>query len=90
MLGDRLLNILIVVFIGTYLLGWLILLLSILLQKILPKHEEKIEAILQKIGNICSFIMKYSAIIGIVLFVVRILGEWLGWFKVANPPVIND
>jgi hypothetical protein len=56
----------------------------------IPKQEKKLESIFQKIANVCSLVMKYSGIIIIVLLAVRLLGEWLGWIKIDNPPVIDE
>jgi len=81
-LGDKIVSWLMYIFVSFWGLGWILLLLIMLIQKIFPKLENKSEKILKTLGNIIGKIMKYSLIAVGVLLLIQLMGivaKWLGW-----------
>jgi len=81
MLGDRLLTIAIIIFAITWIVGWFILIVITILQKVLPRKEESLEQILQKIAKYLEPTQKYSLLFATALFAIYLLAKWLGWVK---------
>jgi len=78
-LGDNLLWIVITIFCSVIIFGWLILLVTIFLQWLFPKFEDRIEMFLQLISNPLGIIQKYSIWGALILFLIRLFAGWLGW-----------
>ncbi|NLD50439.1 MAG: hypothetical protein GX660_25135 [Clostridiaceae bacterium] len=80
-LVDKIISLLLYIFGATWVLGWIILLLIMLNEKLFPKYEQKLEETLDKFSNILSPIMHGSLIAVGILFLIYILSNWLGWTK---------
>lgn len=78
-LGDTIFWVAIVILAGTIVLGWIVLLTVMLLQLILPKHNDKLEIFLQFATKPLGQIQKYSIYAALILFAVRLIAGWLGW-----------
>ena len=79
--GDKLFDFLVVFIASLWVLGWVILLIVSIIQKINPKLDTKTEQFLQSSMKIIAPIQKYSLIMLLFLFCVRILAGWFGWAK---------
>ena len=78
-MGDTLFNVACIVLVSTFIVGWILLIAVMLAQKLFPAIEAKAENFLQKISKPIGQIQKYSFIIMIVLFLLRLLAGLLGW-----------
>lgn len=78
-LGDRVINILIIAFASTFVLGWIFLLTIMLLEWIFPKIEYELEHFLKRISKPLSYVLKYTIIGAIVLSLIKQISYWLGW-----------
>jgi hypothetical protein len=80
-LGDKIIQLLMSIFAVSWGLGWVILLLIMLFEKLFPNFERKGESFLKIIGKFLSPIMKYSLIAVGILILIQLLATWLGWTK---------
>jgi len=64
--------------------GWVWVLISILIQKIFPKAEPKVEKISQVVVNIIGPIQKYSLIALIVIFALGLLARLLNFLFISE------
>jgi hypothetical protein len=79
--GDKLFDFLVVFTASLWVLGWVILLVVTIIQKVNPKLDAKTEQFLQNSMKFIALIQKYSLIMIIFLFCVRLLAGWFGWAK---------
>ncbi len=78
-LGDKLIDIAVFLIVISFVVGWVILLASLALEKIFPKSENKIENFLQNVSKPIGFILKYSIIVLGTLFGLYFVAAILGW-----------
>ena len=62
-------------------LGRIFLLITMLLEYLIPSEENRLEKIIHISGNILGFIQKYSIIIGLSLILLRIILWRVGLFS---------
>ena len=80
-LGDKIIQLLMYIFAVSWGLGWVILVLIMLFEKLFPNFERKGESFLKTIEKFLSPIMKYSLIAVAILILIQLLATWLGWTK---------
>jgi hypothetical protein len=83
-LGDKIISLLLYIFAASWGLGWILLLLIMIIEKLSPNLEQKGEYLLKTIGKYIGSIMKYSLIaVGVLLLIqlIAIVANWLGWTK---------
>lgn len=83
-LGDRLLEVSILIFASVWIIGWIILFSTLILKWILPKYKNNLERLNYYLVKPISFIQKYSLWAAIILFVLRLIIGWLGWAEPLN------
>lgn len=75
-LGDRLVDLLVLVFVASWAIGWVVLLLIIALQYVLPTRASTLERILQFTGRTLDPILKYAGMAALVLLALRLFAGW--------------
>ena len=89
-LGDTMFNFSCVILIGTFIGGWILLIVIMLVQKFFPIAESTTERFLQKISKPIEQIQKYSFIVLAVLFLLRVLTAFLGWAPSIGSDLIEE
>lgn len=78
-IGDKLFDITIITFVCVIATGWVILILTTIIQWLFPSIADSMESIFQRIMKPLSIIQKYSIIVGLGLLALRLVAGWLGW-----------
>jgi len=78
-LGDKVFDIIVVTLGIIWLAGWVFLLVTMLIQKLFPRTESKLERFLQGASKPLGFVQKYLLIVAILLLLVKLLARWFGW-----------
>ena len=89
-IGDILIELLGIIFVSIWILGWLILLISVVLKKNLPKYESKLENFIQRTSRTLGVIQKYSLWGFLILLVLQIIASWLGWAESTQNGLIDE
>ena len=89
-LGDRLFDLAIEVFFLSWAAGWVVLLVVMALQYVLPAREAALERILQRFGRVLAPALKYTGLAALTLFALRLVATWLGWAGPARPFSVGD
>ena len=87
-LGDRLFDFIAGAFVVLWTAGWVVLLLVMALQYVLPKREAALENVLQRFGRLLAPALTYTGLAALVLLALRLVATWLGWappFSVGDP-----
>jgi len=80
-LGDTIISWSMYIFIASWGLGWVLLLLIMLIQKCFLNLKQKSEGILKSIERLIGLIMKYSLIAAGVLLLIQLIAFLLGWYN---------
>ena len=83
-LGDKVISWLMYIFAASWGLGWILLLLIMLIEKLFPNLEQKGEKLLKTTGKFIGSIMKYSLLAVGVLLLIQLIGivaNRLGWTR---------
>ena len=78
-LGDTLFWLATIILGLTFIAGWVVLIVVMLLQWLFPKFDNKFEAFLQTVSKPLGLIQKYSIYAIVILFLIRLIVGWLGW-----------
>jgi hypothetical protein len=73
MLGDKLVDIPIYIFVAIWIAGLLLLLTLTLIRKLFPRLEQSIDFILLRSGKVILFTMKLSLLIVTILLIVWLI-----------------
>ena len=79
MLSDKLFEWAIYILLGIWIFGWIALLIGMIIEKVFPATDYKIETLFKNYGNILSKIQKMILIFAITLFAIRFIAGLLGW-----------
>jgi hypothetical protein len=85
-LGDKLFDITVTVLIVGWAVGWVLLLLGMLVEKLFPALELRTEQFLRTAGTLIEKTQKYALIAAAILLLIRLVAGWLGW----APPLGRD
>ncbi len=89
-LGDILIKSLGIIFVSIWILGWLILIISFVLKKILPKYESKFENFIQRTSRPLGVIQKYSLWGLLILLALQMISGWLGWTESTQNGLVDE
>lgn len=78
-IGDKIFTIILFVLCATFIIGWFLLLIELLIERFFFKQATRIKLPLKQIHGTLWNVQKYAGYIALALLAIRLVAGWLGW-----------